>query len=98
MVLLTVACIGGSSIVAHRELRSLNPVVTSSLLLGTAAPLLFLASFALERGQPVEWNANAIGALGGRLWAASEGPGRGASMHLMVPIGSRANVPIAGAA
>jgi drug/metabolite transporter (DMT)-like permease len=63
VVLLAVACVGGSSVVAHRELRSLNPVVTSSLLLGTAAPLLFLASFALERGQPVEWNANAIGAL-----------------------------------
>jgi drug/metabolite transporter (DMT)-like permease len=63
VVLLAVACVGGSSVVVHRELRSLNPVVTSSLLLGTAAPLLFLASFALERGQPVEWNANAIGAL-----------------------------------
>jgi drug/metabolite transporter (DMT)-like permease len=63
VVLLAVACVGGSSVVAHRELRSLNPVVTSSLLLGTAAPLLFLASFVLERGQTVEWNANAIGAL-----------------------------------
>lgn len=63
VVLLAVACIAGSSLVAHRELRNLHPVVTCSLLLGTAAPLLFLASMGLERGQPVEWNGNAIGAL-----------------------------------
>jgi sensor domain CHASE-containing protein len=55
-------------------------------------------SKATNYGIGLHWCANAIGALGGRLWAASEGPGRGASMHLMVPIGSRANVPIAGAA
>jgi drug/metabolite transporter (DMT)-like permease len=63
VVLLAVACIGGSSLVAHRELSSLNPVVTSSLLLGTVALLLFLASMGLERGQPVEWNGNAIGSV-----------------------------------
>jgi sensor domain CHASE-containing protein len=55
-------------------------------------------SKATNYGIGLHWCAHAIGALGGRLWAASEGPGRGASMHLMVPIGSRANVPIAGAA
>jgi sensor domain CHASE-containing protein len=49
-------------------------------------------------GIGLHWCANAIGALGGRLWAASEGPGRGASMHLMVPLGSRQSVSIAGAA
>jgi len=56
-------------------------------------------SKATNYGIGLHWCANAIGALGGRLWAASEGPGRGASMHLMVPLGSsRQSVSIAGAA
>jgi C4-dicarboxylate-specific signal transduction histidine kinase len=45
-------------------------------------------------GIGLHWCANAIGALGGRIWAASEGPGLGASMHLMLPLPvreSRAN-------
>jgi two-component system NtrC family sensor kinase len=46
-------------------------------------------------GIGLHWCANAIGALGGRIWAASEGPGLGASMHLMLPLpvrDSHANV------
>ncbi len=37
-------------------------------------------------GIGLHWCANAIGALGGRIWAVSEGPGLGASMHLMLPL------------
>jgi len=37
-------------------------------------------------GIGLHWCANAIAALGGRIWAASEGPGLGASMHLMLPL------------
>jgi sensor domain CHASE-containing protein len=37
-------------------------------------------------GIGLHWCANAITALGGRIWAASEGKGRGASMHLMLPL------------
>lgn len=37
-------------------------------------------------GIGLHWCANAIAALGGRIWAASRGPGFGASMHLMVPL------------
>lgn len=37
-------------------------------------------------GIGLHWCANAIGTLGGRIWAASEGPGLGASMHLMLPL------------
>jgi sensor domain CHASE-containing protein/HAMP domain-containing protein len=37
-------------------------------------------------GIGLHWCANAIGALGGRIWAASEGSGMGASMHLMLPL------------
>jgi sensor domain CHASE-containing protein len=42
-------------------------------------------------GIGLHWCANAIGALGGRIWAASEGPGLGASMHLMLPLAVREN-------
>ena len=45
-------------------------------------------------GIGLHWCANAIGALGGRMWAASEGRGLGASMHLILPLPvreSRAN-------
>jgi signal transduction histidine kinase len=34
----------------------------------------------------------------GRIWAASEGPGHGASMHLMVPLGAREPASLTGAA
>lgn len=40
-------------------------------------------------GIGLHWCANAIAALGGRIWAASEGPGLGASMHLMLPVSVR---------
>jgi two-component system NtrC family sensor kinase len=55
-------------------------------------------SKATNYGIGLHWCANAIAALGGRLWAASEGPGRGASMHLIVPLGVRTSASIAGAA
>ena len=50
-----------------------------------------------NHGIGLHWCANAINALGGRIWAASEGPGRGASMHLLVPLAARGAVPMAGA-
>ncbi len=60
VVLLAVASIGASSLVARRELASLSPWVTTAWLLGAAAPLLLLARLVLERGQAVEWNSSAI--------------------------------------
>ena len=51
-----------------------------------------------NHGIGLHWCANAINALGGRIWAASEGPGCGASMHLLVPLAARENVSLAGAA
>jgi signal transduction histidine kinase len=47
-------------------------------------------STATNHGIGLHWCANAIGALGGRIWAASDGLGRGASMHLMLPLPARA--------
>ncbi len=49
-----------------------------------------------NHGIGLHWCANAIGALGGRIWAASEGPGRGASMHLLVPLGGSEATALAG--
>jgi two-component system, NtrC family, sensor kinase len=40
-------------------------------------------------GIGLHWCANAIASLGGRIWAASDGAGCGASMHLMLPLPSR---------
>ncbi len=41
-----------------------------------------------NHGIGLNWCANAITALGGRIWAASDGPGRGASLHLLLPLAS----------
>jgi sensor domain CHASE-containing protein len=49
-----------------------------------------------NHGIGLHWCANAFNALGGRIWAASDGPGRGASMHLMVPLAARESASLAG--
>jgi sensor domain CHASE-containing protein len=46
-----------------------------------------------NHGIGLHWCANAIHALGGRIWAASVGAGRGATMHVIVPIAVR-NTPV----
>jgi sensor domain CHASE-containing protein len=51
-----------------------------------------------NHGIGLHWCANAIGALGGRIWAASDGPGLGASMHLMLPLAARGNPSITSSA
>jgi drug/metabolite transporter (DMT)-like permease len=63
VVLLAVASIGASLLVAQRELAGLSPLVAAAWLLGTATPLLLLASLVLERGQAAEWNGSAIGSV-----------------------------------
>jgi two-component system NtrC family sensor kinase len=50
-----------------------------------------------NHGIGLHWCANAVSALGGRIWAASEGPGHGASLHLMVPLAAREPASLAGA-
>jgi two-component system NtrC family sensor kinase len=37
-------------------------------------------------GIGLHWCANSLGALGGRIWASSEGTGRGTSMHITIPL------------
>ena len=46
-------------------------------------------------GIGLHWCANSIGAVGGRIWATSEGPGRGASLHLMIPLTATESVSTA---
>jgi two-component system, NtrC family, sensor kinase len=41
-----------------------------------------------NQGIGLHWCANAVNALGGRIWAESEGPGRGAVLHVEVPLAS----------
>jgi two-component system, NtrC family, sensor kinase len=48
-----------------------------------------------NQGIGLHWCANALSALGGRIWAASDGPGRGASLHLLVPLVSGETAPLA---
>ena len=49
-----------------------------------------------NHGIGLHWCANAISALGGQIWAASDGPGRGAALHLLVPLTTR-DTALAGA-
>ena len=42
-----------------------------------------------NHGIGLHWCANAVLSLGGRIWASSEGPGRGASLPLLLPLGAR---------
>jgi two-component system, NtrC family, sensor kinase len=37
-------------------------------------------------GIGLHWCANTVGAMGGRMWAQSEGVGRGACIHLVLPL------------
>lgn len=39
-----------------------------------------------NHGIGLHWCANAVNALGGRIWAASAGPGHGAALHVLVPL------------
>jgi signal transduction histidine kinase len=51
-----------------------------------------------NHGIGLHWCANAINALGGRIWAVSDGPGCGTAVHLIVPLAERETLPLAGAA
>jgi two-component system, NtrC family, sensor kinase len=51
-----------------------------------------------NQGIGLHWCANALHALGGRIWAASDGPGRGASLHFTVPLPVSETASLAGAA
>jgi signal transduction histidine kinase len=65
-------------------------------------PRLFEKGFSTKsrdtnQGIGLHWCANSLNALGGRIWADSEGPGRGACLHLTVPLAAREAAALAGA-
>ena len=72
VLFLAVAFTGVSTLLAHRELGQVNPLLSAIVLLAGAALLLFLASLGLERG-PMHWtrpaamSVLALGAFGGAL-------------------------------
>jgi len=39
-----------------------------------------------NQGIGLHWCANSIASLGGRMWAVSDGPGRGAALHVILPL------------
>ena len=49
-------------------------------------------------GIGLHWCANAIGALGGRVWATSEGVGHGATLHVAIPLRASDSVAMTQAA
>jgi two-component system, NtrC family, sensor kinase len=46
-------------------------------------------------GIGLHWCANSLGALGGHIWAASEGAGRGTSVHFTIPLAAQPSVQTA---
>jgi two-component system, NtrC family, sensor kinase len=51
-----------------------------------------------NQGIGLHWCANVINALGGRIWAESDGAGRGAALHFSVPLADAEAAALAGAA
>jgi signal transduction histidine kinase len=49
-------------------------------------------------GIGLHWCANAVGALGGQVWATSLGAGRGATFHVMIPLAVRDDLAMTRAA
>ena len=93
------AATGGTAARVPRLRRPRNTCTCSARTTASASPQdnlerVFEKGFSTKSrgtnyGIGLHWCANAISALGGRMWAASDGPGRGASMHLVLPLTSR---------
>jgi len=49
-------------------------------------------------GIGLHWSATAVNALGGRIWATSDGPGHGATLHLVMPLSGATAIPSTAAA
>ncbi len=63
MILLAVVSSGLSAVLAKRELKHVDPVVSTGMQLVIGGAGLYLVSAFSEVGQPSEWNARAIAAL-----------------------------------
>jgi drug/metabolite transporter (DMT)-like permease len=63
MILLAVVSSGLSAVLAKRELKDVDPVVSTGLQLVIGGSGLYLISLLIESGQPSDWNMRAIAAL-----------------------------------
>jgi len=59
---------------------------------------IFERGYSTKRGSGnlgigLHWCATAVNALGGRIWASSDGPGRGATLHLAMPLFDATAIP-----
>jgi drug/metabolite transporter (DMT)-like permease len=63
MILLAVVSSGLSAVLAKKELKHVDPVVSTGMQLVIGGAGLYLISLFIEGGQPSEWNVRAIAAL-----------------------------------
>ena len=56
-------------------------------------PNLFGRGFSTKKGKTggigLHWSANSVAAMGGRMYAESDGSGRGASFHVVLPVAAK---------
>jgi two-component system, NtrC family, sensor kinase len=73
----------------HLTVRDNGAGIDASLL-----PNLFGRGFSTKKtktgGIGLHWSANSVAAMGGRMYAESDGPGRGASFHIILPTAASA--------
>jgi two-component system, NtrC family, sensor kinase len=54
---------------------------------------LFGRGFSTKKGKTggigLHWSANSVAAMGGRMSAESDGPGRGACFHVVLPVATK---------
>jgi drug/metabolite transporter (DMT)-like permease len=63
MILLAVVSSGLSAVLAKRELKHVDPVVSTGMQLVIGGAGLYLISLLMEGGQPSDWNPHSIAAL-----------------------------------
>jgi len=90
------------SIELDPSLRSVGTVRTARTVLRQVLQNLLInaaeAVRAAGRGRGIVRFSAAVNALGGRIWATSDGPGRGATMHLLIPVSDTTAIPTTEAA
>jgi two-component system, NtrC family, sensor kinase len=79
------------SCVAEREQLVLRCADDGAGIAADSLTRIFEKGFSTKSRQTnfgigLHWCANALGALGGQVWATSEGVGRGACIHVLIPL------------
>jgi drug/metabolite transporter (DMT)-like permease len=63
MILLAVVCSAFAAVIAKREMKNVDPVVSTGIQLLIGGGGQWLVSLVMERGQPSNWNVRSISAL-----------------------------------